>query len=97
MLKGIGQTGCCAPSPLGSSQFLGALRVHGHGPVHAAGEALLQQELRDVAILMEGRRLVRTWATPQLLLKLLQSYRVEDGSQDDLVGAALQDDLDISL
>lgn len=40
-----------ALSPLGSSQLLGALRVHRHGPVHAAGEAFLQQELRDVAVL----------------------------------------------
>lgn len=38
-------------APLGGSEFLGSLGVDGHGPVHAAGEALLQQQLCDVAIL----------------------------------------------
>lgn len=53
MLKGTRATECSALSPLSSSQFLGALRVHSHGPVHAAGEAFLQQELRYVAVLRQ--------------------------------------------
>lgn len=41
--------------PLGGSELLGPLGVDGHGPVHAAGEALLQQQLCDVAVLKRTR------------------------------------------
>lgn len=42
--------------PFGRAQLVGAARVDGDGPVHAAGKALLQQELGDVPVLPEGTR-----------------------------------------
>lgn len=39
--------------PFSSSEFLGSLGVDGHGPVHTAGEAFLQQEFCYVAILTQ--------------------------------------------
>jgi len=46
-------------SPLGRAQLVSAAGVDGDGPVHAAGKALLQQELGDVPVLQrrgEGMR-----------------------------------------
>lgn len=39
--------------PFCSSELLGTLSVDSHGPVHAAGEALLQQEFCYVAVLTQ--------------------------------------------
>lgn len=41
--------------PFSSSEFLGSLGVNSHGPVHAAGEAFLQQEFCNVAILPQRK------------------------------------------
>lgn len=45
---------CSSPasdSPFGGAQLVSAAGVDGDGPVHAAGKALLQQELGDVPVL----------------------------------------------
>lgn len=42
-------------SPFSRAQLVGPAGVDGDGPVHAAGEALLQQQLGDVAVLQTGR------------------------------------------
>lgn len=42
--------------PFSSSEFLGSLGVHSHGPVHTAGKAFLQQEFCYVAILTQRKK-----------------------------------------
>lgn len=44
-----------AAPPLGRAQFVGAAGVDGDGPIHAAGKALPEQQLRDVPVLENGR------------------------------------------
>lgn len=58
----LGAAGCPSPfpmpmaaPPLGRAQFVRATGVDGDGPIHAAGKALPEQQLRDVPVLENGR------------------------------------------
>lgn len=52
-------------SPFGRAQLVGPAGVDSDGPVHAAGEALLQQQLGDVAVLQTGRGCTLTHGAPR--------------------------------
>lgn len=87
-------------APFGSSEFLRSLGVDGHGPIHTASEAFLQQEFCDVSVLQRKETMkVPASLDADVSAKrgVTVSYRMEDGAQYDLVGAALQDDLHVSL